>query len=161
MNEEKCTIIKETPVMPMTIEQARLAHLPEIERITQESSPDPWGMATLRRCLDSLSDCLYIAVDNGRILGYVVFHTQVLPEAELYNVVVDKAVRRQGVGTFLLNYVLTECATRGAEKIFLEVRASNKKAQALYRAHGFVQIDIRRGYYNNPIEDAIIMEKTL
>ena len=146
--------------MPIKIEPAAAGHLQEIRRISQESSPDPWSMATFHLFVEA-GERLYVAVRGEQILGYVAFRPLIRSEAELLGIVVDKAEQGRGVGRFLLNYALSICKARGAEKIFLEVRAGNTSAQALYLAHGFLQTGSRKNYYKNPIEDAILMEKTL
>jgi ribosomal-protein-alanine N-acetyltransferase len=79
------------------------------------------------------------------------------PEWELENIAVLPAFRRQGVGLHLLSALLTQARSLLAERVLLEVRASNQPAIHLYTASGFQLLARRRGYYGNPTEDALIL----
>ena len=78
-------------------------------------------------------------------------------EAHLANIAVREACRQQGVGEQLLISVIRLSVERGARFITLEVRASNQAAQALYAKYGFDEMGIRRGYYSDNGEDAVLM----
>ena len=80
---------------------------------------------------------------------------------EILNLAVDPAARRQGVGRALVMLALHEGCTRGAERAYLEVRESNAPALAFYQRLGFHITGRRRGYYAEPVEDAILMTQTL
>ena len=96
--------------------------------------------------------------DNIGLAGYAVLRI-IAPEAEVENICVAPACRRSGVGEALMEEMLRLAAERDAERIFLEVRAHNEPAKALYRKRGFVESYRRRNYYQGPTEDAIIMMK--
>ena len=83
----------------------------------------------------------------------------IAPEAEIENICVAPACRRSGGGEALMEEMLRLAAERDAKRIFLEVRAHNEPAKALYRKRGFVESYRRRNYYQGPTEDAIIMMK--
>jgi [ribosomal protein S18]-alanine N-acetyltransferase len=78
-------------------------------------------------------------------------------EWELENIAVLPSFRRRGVGAALLSTLLAEARRQHAERILLEVRASNQSAIRLYRQAGFQLLGRRRGYYQNPAEDALIL----
>ena len=87
---------------------------------------------------------------------------QVLDEAHLLNIAVMSPHQRQGAGRLMLQYVMAHARDAGAARMFLEVRASNKPAQALYLRSGFLSIRRRKAYYEIPDspaqrEDAIVM----
>lgn len=82
-------------------------------------------------------------------------------EWELENVVVKLAFRRKGVGTRLLNELLTRARATNSECVFLEVRESNHAARALYLKWGFEQAGRRKVYYTSPPEDAILYRRSL
>ena len=82
-------------------------------------------------------------------------------EWELENIVVVSTFRRKGVGTALLNELLTRARAINSESVFLEVRESNQAARALYAKWGFEQAGRRQGYYNNPPEAAILYRRSL
>lgn len=81
----------------------------------------------------------------------------VADEAEIASVCVDPAYRRLGGGTKLLQTLLMQARLSGAQNVYLEVRASNRAAQELYRGAGFECIGVRKRYYTNPLEDAVLM----
>ena len=82
-------------------------------------------------------------------------------EVELHWIAVHPEHRRRGLASQLIDEVLTHARHRGAYRVLLEVRRSNTGAQALYRAHGFQPIGVRRGYYQRDGEDAVVMELRL
>jgi ribosomal-protein-alanine N-acetyltransferase len=82
-------------------------------------------------------------------------------EVSLLNIAVHPDHRRRGLASELLRLVERVGAERGGEQVFLEVRASNEPALALYRTHGYVQVGIRKGYYSSDGEDAIVMHRVL
>lgn len=81
----------------------------------------------------------------------------VADEAEIASVCVDPAYRRLGGGTKLLQTLLRQARLSGAQNVYLEVRISNQAAQKLYRGAGFECIGVRKRYYTNPLEDAVLM----
>ena len=97
-------------------------------------------------------------VGAGALLGYIMFWV-VFEELHLMNLAVLPEVRRRGLGTALVRHALM--AAHGARMALLEVRASNTAALAMYRKLGFVQKSVRKGYYNHPREDAVIMIREL
>ena len=94
------------------------------------------------------------------ILAYLAAH-RVDREWELQYIVVAKKFRRRSLGTLLLNELVEHARARDADAIFLEVRESNQGARALYRKAGFTETVLRKGYYSNPPEDAILCRLTL
>lgn len=97
------------------------------------------------------TDCIGLA-------GYAVLRI-IAPEAEIENICVAPACRRTGAGDTLMEEMLRLAGERSADRIFLEVRAHNEPAKALYRKKGFVDSYVRKNYYQCPTEDAIIMMK--
>lgn len=90
------------------------------------------------------------------ILGYVVFWV-VADEMHILNLSVHPLYRRRGIARRLVIEAVRRAGAIGAEKAYLEVRASNVPAIALYFGLGFVSIGIRRSYYDTPCEDAVVM----
>lgn len=85
----------------------------------------------------------------------------VCEEASLYTVSTAPALRRQGAARALLQYAFAQLAAQGAQAVFLEVRAQNKAARALYTALGFAQTGTRRGFYTKPADDAVLMRRAI
>ena len=86
---------------------------------------------------------------------------QIGPEWELENIVVAAGARRHGLASALLGHFLDVAKQRGGESVFLEVRASNAAARALYAKYGFVVTGRRRRYYQYPDEDAVLYRKAV
>ncbi|WP_103063312.1 GNAT family N-acetyltransferase [Actinomyces qiguomingii] len=82
-------------------------------------------------------------------------------DADLLTIATVAAARRRGVATALLTALLGVAAQAGCRAVLLEVRASNEGAQRLYAAHGFTPIGRRRRYYLAPVEDAVVMRRSL
>lgn len=97
----------------------------------------------------------FMALKDGKRLGYIgVWITQ--PNAEIVNIVVDKASRQQGIGKRLMHEALQYCKVHDVDMMSLEVRVSNQAAIHLYESFGFKQEAIRKNYYNNG-DDALLM----
>ncbi|HVB98558.1 MAG TPA: ribosomal protein S18-alanine N-acetyltransferase [Candidatus Dormibacteraeota bacterium] len=90
------------------------------------------------------------------VVGFVVARA-VADEVEILNLAVDPSARRRGAGAALLAAALEHGRCAGARGAFLEVRQSNRAAIGFYERHGFVRTGLRRGYYRDPEEDALLM----
>jgi ribosomal-protein-alanine N-acetyltransferase len=105
-----------------------------------------------------LSEAYVLVAEDGEesgIIGFLVAR-KIDPEWELENVAVAEAMRRKGVGSRLLHDFISHAQNAGGTAIFLEVRQSNQDARALYGKHGFEENGVRKNYYSNPAEDAIL-----
>lgn len=134
------------------------ADLDAVLAIEAASFTNPWTremyLAELQNA--GVSFC-YVARDaSGGIVGFCSFWL-VLNELHINNLAVAPAHRRFGVGRALLTFVLAEGARLGATRATLEVRRSNVVARALYERMGFFQAGIRRAYYTQPVEDALVL----
>lgn len=99
---------------------------------------------------------LFVAEVAGEVVGFAV-GKMVAGVGELESVVVAGASRRGGVGRGLCEAVVGWCREAGTEAVELEVRAGSLGAIALYEGLGFVRVGVRRGYYREPVEDAVLM----
>ena len=145
-----------------TIEAMQLKDIPEVLRLEREAFGQmAWHAEDFESAISSKCDFpLVIQAENDSIglAGYAVLRI-IAPEAEIENICVAPACRRSGVGETLMEEMLRLAAERDAERIFLEVRAHNEPAKALYLKSGFVESYRRKNYYQGPTEDAIIMMK--
>ena len=82
-------------------------------------------------------------------------------ELHINTIAVDARMRRRGLATALMKYLLAEAAAAGAHRTFLEVRRSNLPAQRLYERLGFTVAAVRRNYYSQPDEDALVLSRTM
>ena len=91
------------------------------------------------------------------ILGYLCYWI-VFEEVRLMNLAVIESMRHRGIARSLVSTALRTGVSQSAHRAVLEVRASNRAAQALYQGFGFSQTAVRPKYYTNPVEDAVLME---
>ncbi len=125
--------------------------------IEQAVQPYPWSHGNFTDALSSGYRCV-VDEDYGQIVSYAVL-MPVVDEAELLNIGVAAAQQRKGRGRAMLAALRQWAQQQGVQRIFLEVRVSNRPAIALYRAMGFAEIGVRRAYYQNALgrEDAMAM----
>jgi ribosomal-protein-alanine N-acetyltransferase len=147
------------PTAPFQIRPARRADVAALARIEQASFADPWGERDFTACLERGLPCL-VADARGSVEGYVIAN-QAADEAEILNLGVLPERRRRGLGRALVAALLTALASQGAKAVFLEVRASNEAAQALYREFRFLPVGRRSRYYQRPTEDAVILRAAI
>jgi len=145
----------------ITIRRARPVDIPEIARIEQESFPDPWDAEVLAETLALLPDTFFVATIDGKVVGFVAGGLEDTGE-EIYghicNIAVDPLFRKRGIARRLITREEQQFAISLATGIQLEVRVSNKPAQAFYRRLGYRPVFCIAGYYANG-EDALVMMK--
>lgn len=135
--------------------------VPAVTRIEAATFSNPWSAQSFLRLIGSPEHVLVWVADDGEDtppIGYAVFW-HAADEGELANVAVARERRHQGIGSKLLECVLTTARQLGVRSVFLEVRESNVGARRLYEGHGFEAIGVRRAYYTRPVEDATIMRR--
>jgi [ribosomal protein S18]-alanine N-acetyltransferase len=132
--------------------------VPSVVRIENESYSVPWSDSTFRGLLRRRDAELVVATVNEKVIGYAVFWC-VLDQGELGNVAVTGSHRGAGVGDRLVAEVIRRAAHRGIREIFLEVRPSNAVARRLYERFGFTHVGRRRNYYQEPVEDALVLRR--
>jgi len=98
---------------------------------------------------------IVLIAEEEKVVGFVVVRT-IAPEWDIENVAVSAAWRGRGTGLALVQAIKTQAQYRHADALTLEVRASNAAARALYKKAGFTEAGIRRDYYANPPEDAVV-----
>lgn len=151
----------ETKAEPVVIDPMRLRDLGDILKIEKLSFTTPWSkQAFLSELLDNDRAYYLVAKVNDRAVGYIGIWL-VAGEGHITNVAVHPDFRRRGIGNQLMTAVERLAAARGATRLTLEVRVSNDVAQHLYRKLGYLPAGIRRRYYRDNDEDALIMWKDL
>ena len=118
------------------------------------------GPASLETANPGPSRLLMVAEDAGRIQGFVAA-SALMDEVELESIAVIRESRRTGLGLRLLRTVEAWAVQQGARTMLLEVRASNLAAQRFYEHADFTRAGSRRGYYADPLEDAVLFQKRL
>lgn len=140
------------------IRRAAIDDIPGIHEIEVRNFSLPWSEESFRDCLNYDDTLFFVDEEEGKIAGFAVL--RLFPdEAELYNIAVGEEYRRRGIADSLMNTLTDECDNRSMERILLEVRQSNAPARALYKKHGFTVLGVRAKYYDEPKEDAVIMER--
>lgn len=127
-----------------------------VSQLEQECFSESWSRNLICSGLDSRLDTYFVYEDHGDILGYSVIRI-LADEGEIQRIAVWPNYRRQGIGRKLMDAMVAFSRSRGVRSIALEVRESNAGARKLYESYGFSQEALRRGYYHNPAEDAVIM----
>ncbi|MBK6087455.1 ribosomal protein S18-alanine N-acetyltransferase [Ruminococcus sp. M6(2020)] len=135
------------------------AHLEQVKALLDLCFGDSaWTMESLRSQLDKSDSRCTVAVEYDRIIGFLAFE-QVLDEGSIVEVAVHPDCRRKGIARSLITAAIQ--SAEGLDSIFLEVRESNTSAIRLYESLGFERIGVRKGYYQKPKEDAVIMNLSI
>ncbi len=143
--------------LEVVITPMRRRHLHGVLRIETQVYPRPWSMGLFLGELAVPSGRRYVVARLGpTVIGYAGLMA-VLDDGHITTVAVDPAWHRHGIATRLLLCLCREAAKIGVRQLTLEVRTSNKGAQALYSRFGFAPAGLRRGYYVDTGEDALVM----
>jgi ribosomal-protein-alanine N-acetyltransferase len=146
----------------------RAIEAPDLNRLAEiaaglEQAPQ-WPRSAYASLLDTTGRERIVLVaedaESGAVAGFVVARL-IPPEAELESIAVEGKSQRRGVARKLFSSLAEELGRSGVAEIILEVRAGNEPAQGLYRSLGFVEEGRRRGYYADPVEDAVLMRLRL
>ena len=135
--------------------ESHVAQIAELEKICFS---DPWSVSSIASELDNPLSLWLVWEEDGTAAAYLGVQ-RVPPQADVMNVAVSPALRRRGIARAL--FAELERRLPEIEELFLEVRASNSGAIALYRTLGFEQVGRRPNYYLDPREDALILRKEL
>ncbi len=128
--------------------------------LEKDNFTHPWSEQDYMEHLHDEDKIYLTAVQDSIVVGSCVLWCS-FETADLCNIVVDAAHRREGIAEALLYQAFQECAGKDVEQILLEVRESNRAAIGLYDKLGFERISLRKNYYRDPREHAVIMQKKL
>lgn len=142
-------------VMLMEIKEFSTEYVKDVAEIEKACFSNPWSETVLESELQNDCSHIYVAVENGRAIGYAMLYI-VCGEADIIRVAVLPEYRRQGAAERLL---LKSFEHNKTDAVFLDVRESNTPAIRLYKSLGFVDTGVRKDYYSNPTENAILMKK--
>ncbi len=150
---------RQTSEKTLNIRKAELKDIESIVTIEESNASNPWLMSTFNAELTNHLSNFFVAEYDDCICGFIIFWI-IGTEAELHNISVAPEFKSQGIAIRLMEHmdsrVEPECET-----IFLEVRASNAPAIALYNKLGFINNGSRKNYYRNPTEDALLFSRNL
>lgn len=132
----------------------------QVHEIAKECLPEAWSLDGIRDVLKYDNNIYYVAVDKSgqKVVGFGGIMI-VADEAELLNIAVTKSYRQLGIAGVVLNELMSEAEAHGAYRMLLEVREHNDTAGNFYVKNGFKKLGVRTNYYENPVDNAVIMEK--
>lgn len=120
----------------------------------------PWTSEQFFDQINQDSTVLIEKREDGKLIGFTIGQ-YVLDEAELLLIGVIPSYQKQGLASHLLSELIFELKKSGVTKLFLEVRKENQQAINFYKKHQLIQIGVRKNYYKNPLDDALIMQLDL
>lgn len=145
----------------LTIESMRHVHIDAIVEIEHEVFTHPWTAEMFRQeVADIQLSRSFVLLVEGRVTGYIVSWF-LQDEVHLLNIAVTRARHRGGLGRKMLRHLIDTATRERKEVISLEVRESNESAIAMYSSMGFVPVGIRREYYQDDKESALLMVLSL
>ncbi len=154
MRESMVALVSDIAVRRMTLKD-----IDRIAEIEKQSFHTPWTIENFKYELTENRCAVYFVGEvNGVIAGYGGMW-KMIDEGHITNIAVDPIYRCQGVGNAILEALIEYSKGNQITGMTLEVRTKNLPAHSLYSKHGFKDEAIRRGYYTNPDDDAIIMWK--
>ena len=142
----------------MTINPMKKNHVAQVAALERQCFADPWSEGSIASELDNPLSLWLVAEQDGAVCGYVGSQT-VLDETDMMNIAVRPDCRRHGIAAALIDELIVRLKERGSHILRLEVRVSNAPAIALYDSLGFTQLGLRKNYYRNPKENALILGK--
>ena len=142
----------------MRFTQMGRPHVPQVAELEKLCFSDPWSEQSIASELDNILALWYVALEDDRVVGYIGSQT-VCGETDVMNIAVHPDYRRRGIGQILIEELIREVKNLGSISLTLEVRSSNAPAVSLYEKLGFSQVGLRKNYYRNPKEDALILRK--
>lgn len=131
-----------------------------VAELEYQSFSDCWSEKSILETLDNPQTICLTAEKSGKIVGYLLAYTAA-GEAEIVRIALSEELRRKGIGSMLFESLKQICKEQNIEKIMLDVREQNSAARAFYKKCGFTVDGIRRGFYENPKEDAVLMSCSL
>ena len=144
----------------MTFREMLVEDLEQVVDIEQNLFSVPWTKEGFLTYLMKKDTMFFVVEEKERILGYCSMMT-VLDEGDILNVAVRSDRQKEGIGQFLVDSMLRMAEMEGIRLVHLEVRQGNGTARRLYQRLGFKEDGLRRDYYENPVENAVLMTKTM
>ena len=138
------------------IELMNSSHIDGLFEVSKLSLKESWNKDSIEKELSNKLAKYLVALDGNKVVGFVGTWI-VFDEGDITNIAVHPDYRKQGIGDLLMNNLISLCKENNINSLTLEVRESNIKAQNLYKKHEFKEEGLRKNFYDNPKENAIIM----
>lgn len=140
----------------MTFREMLVEDLDQVVEIENSLFSVPWTKEGFFTFLIKEENMFFVVEEKGKILGYCSMQT-VLDEGDVLNVAVRRERQKEGIGYFLVDSMLMMAEARGIRTVHLEVREGNDTARRLYQRLGFTEDGLRKNYYTDPLENAVLM----
>ena len=144
----------------ITIRRMTLEDTAYVAAIEESVFSEPWKEHDFANAVSQDNYIYLVAVDDNEVVGYAGC-VMACDDADITNIAVKESYRRMGIADKLLEVLEDLSKKQGMCNIFLEVRKSNNGAQSLYESRGYNPIGMRKNFYRNPDEDAILMQKII
>ncbi|MHA0856504.1 ribosomal protein S18-alanine N-acetyltransferase [Paenibacillus sp. CMAA1364] len=152
-NDNNKSVVQEE----ISFRKMSLEDIPDVMIIEHDAFTLPWSETAFRNELMNNLFAYYIVMEkHGHPIGYAGMWT-IVDEAHITNVAILEAYRGCGLGESILDELMKSAMHQGMERMTLEVRVSNDIARRLYEKKGFKSVGVRKGYYSDNLEDAMIM----
>jgi ribosomal-protein-alanine N-acetyltransferase len=138
------------------VREMRAEDVPSVSKAEEVCFTDPWSFDSIKDGLSSNLDTWLVLPVDENIVGYCVFRI-IAGEGELLRIALLPEFRGRGLSKKLMDQVVEYSRKKFVESMFLEVRESNENARNLYKSYGFSEESVRKNYYQNPSENAVIM----
>ena len=153
----------------LTINKMRASDIADVKAIEEECRLSPWSFDDYRSEIDRRDAIALVAKIENKVVGFIItrlitssaISSFLEAELEINNIGVSARFRRFSIGKNLLESVINELTAYDSVYLFLEVRQSNKGAIEFYREQQFAEIGVRKNYYSNPAEDALVMRRRI
>ena len=142
----------------MTFREMQVEDLDQVAEIEKSLFSVPWTKEGFFTFLIKDENMFFVVEEKNKILGYCSMQT-VIDEGDILNVAVRKDRQKEGIGYFLVDSMLMMAEARGIRTVHLEVREGNGTARRLYSRLGFVEDGLRKNYYSDPLENAVLMTR--
>lgn len=143
--------------MSISCRRMTLADVPQVHAIEEKTFPTPWSYQSFVDEMTTNKCARYVvAEEDGRVIAYAGAWL-VFDEGHITNIAVEQSARGRGVGTAVTRALMQYASNMGVSYMTLEVRRSNLAAQRMYRALGFIELGVRKRYYEDNGEDAYLM----
>ena len=143
-----------------SIRKMRREDVAEVAELEKKIFPDAWSENAILETWKQRQTMLLIALEDRKIIGYLILYF-VLEDGEIARIAVADEYRRKGVAGKMLRELAMLCRENGVNRLMLDVRESNEAARAFYVKQGFEIDGIRKNYYSNPVENAVLMSVPL
>ena len=138
------------------IEKMRLFDIPSVAELDKNSLFESWSEKIYEESLKNKNYNILVAKLGSKIVGFISMYCAV-DEGYICNIAVEKSHRKQGIGTSLISEIITYSQNKNLKFLTLEVRESSTETVKFYEKLGFDKLGVRKNFYLNPTENAVIM----